>query len=438
MGHEDSGLRSEDAVELLKKFGPNKFKKKDTIPMPVTVVRDGRLRPLMPIDLVPGDICQCSEGQLVLADIVIISFGIGCGEVIISDSHLTYVSGGDTAKPKKIGDKCFYGTVVCAGNFYGRVEATGKNTAMCIWQKSNKSSDKGGFGKLFDTGSKSWFKKKTTKEIPGSVDPVLTYPLPRLGDFLNEPSGAKYFKKVLDPGVPSHAYDCFFETEGFKKNPSLDAAKIIYDRFVGAGGKQKLPLSAKVVGEIDDELASLKRKPTPGALDRLQHSALEYMMPAWSSFRTRPEFNEWLHDAKHTSVDQLNKEWWKKYRNSKWAHTGKKGSKDSRKSNFELDGNAILKPSRLPANKKALNGQYAMVFWPVDNLSRLCHILAYTPQEDCFQVQYFFDGKAYDEHFDTDWKIIEMEKEAALDYRGSDVTGSNTNSLLSRDSDSWN
>lgn len=60
----DAGLKSEDALILLKKHGPNKYKKKDTIPMPITVVRDGRLRPLMPIDLVPGDIVHCTEGKL--------------------------------------------------------------------------------------------------------------------------------------------------------------------------------------------------------------------------------------------------------------------------------------------------------------------------------------------------------------------------------------
>lgn len=51
---DDSGLDTAEYEIRLKKYGPNKYAKEDTINTAVTVCRDQRWKQTMTVDLVPG------------------------------------------------------------------------------------------------------------------------------------------------------------------------------------------------------------------------------------------------------------------------------------------------------------------------------------------------------------------------------------------------
>src|SRR5690349_17289665 len=71
-------------------------------------------------------------------------------------------------------------------------------------------------------------------------------------------------------------------------------------------------------------------------------------------------------------------------------------------------GNSIPKSCELPDNRYSLQNRYCQVYWPLDDLTRVCHVLSYDEKTDCYQVFYFFDGLLYDEYFDSDWSLIEI------------------------------
>jgi len=145
-----------------------------------------------------------------------------------------------------------------------------------------------------------------------------------------------------------------------------------------------------------------------------------------NAFRTGLEFDQWLREAKGTSTDQLNKNWWKTYGRTKWGNQGKLCKTGARGKGLEMDGNTVPKTSHLPEERNSIVNRFCQVYWPEDNLTRVCHVLAYDETRAVYQVFYFFDEKAYDEFFDSDWQVIHTEDNKACDFR--DLAEMSTNS----------
>jgi len=143
------------------------------------------------------------------------------------------------------------------------------------------------------------------------------------------------------------------------------------------------------------------------------------------------EFDQWLREAKGTSTDQLNRDWWKVYGKTKWGNQGKVCKNQARAKGFELDGNAVPKTSSMPEIPESIVNKFCQVFWPEDNLTRVCHILAWDSHKEVYKVFYFFDEKEYDEFFDSDWQIIQTDESKAFDFR-------DPGSISTTGSSNWN
>lgn len=110
------------------------------------------------------------------------------------------------------------------------------------------------------------------------------------------------------------------------------------------------------------------------------------------------------------------------------GNAGKKISKAGIAQSFEHNGNIVTVSSTLPGKRTSLDGKYALVYWPEDDCTRLCHILGWQDASQMYKVTYLFDGKVYDENFDTEWKLVELTKQLDLDFNSDAGTQSNPNS----------
>jgi len=267
------------------------------------------------------------------------------------------------------------------------------------------------------------FKKKS---IPPSRDPIANYPLPPLTDFLKDAAGLKYIRKNLTSTCQTENLECYEACVKYAQDPSKGSAQNIWDKFIKSDASDLVNLPADMVDGVS---AGLKKDKTPADLfSDVQQETLQMIESnCWTNFRSTKEFDQWLWETKQTTPSQLKKQWWKTNKKTKWGNVGKKSSSSAKAQAYEHAGNIITRSSTLPPQKNKLDGKYALVFWPEDNVTRLCHILGYIAKTDCYKVTYMFDNKVYDEHFDTDWKLLEVQKSAALDY------GSDTQSALSRE-----
>ncbi|MCC5998368.1 MAG: plasma-membrane proton-efflux P-type ATPase [Thermofilum sp.] len=84
------------------------------------VLRDGAWRAIPANELVPGDYVHLSGGDIVPADVEIVS-----GQILVDQSQLT---GESRSVEKKAGDVAYAGSLVVEGEAYGVVKATGTKT----------------------------------------------------------------------------------------------------------------------------------------------------------------------------------------------------------------------------------------------------------------------------------------------------------------------
>jgi len=262
--------------------------------------------------------------------------------------------------------------------------------------------------------------------IPPTKDPVLNFRLPPLHQILNSPQELptfKYVKLCLKSLNSEHLLECYQEISVFQQEPkpTKALAQEIYFRYLHTGSPQRVHLPATQYEKIESDVNALKDFASPKLFDVVQQ---EIATKTISAFRSSPEFDQWLKESKRTCVENLTRDWWEKYKKTKWAAHGRKCVKQSAKDKcLELPGNLITKSCELPENRYYLQNRYCQVYWPVDDLTRVCHVLSYSEKHGSYQAYYFFDGNLYDEYFDSDWSIIDIKMDEVAE-EGCDREGS--------------
>lgn len=188
----------------------------------------------------------------------------------------------------------------------------------------NLASPKTGRG-LLSLGS-----PRTKTAIPISYDPVFTYSLPPLDEFLATEAGEKSFRRVLEIQHATDNLDCFQAIKKFQKQPTRENLEIVWNNFVSEKAIRQVNLTARVYTEISSLI--VQGVMTKHMFDIVLDALRQIMIQNWyngfryqssqfiswfTKIRTTPAFEDWLL-TQGTSSERLRDEWWEKNKNSKW------------------------------------------------------------------------------------------------------------------------
>jgi len=127
---------------------------------------------------------------------------------------------------------------------------------------------------------------------------------------------------------------------------------------------------------------------------------------AFANFRTREQFfDPYLIEAKATSAAKLRSDWWAENRRTKWGAHGQECIPTPFQKFIEDQGNAIKRLSN-QKDPEDMEGLHVKVYWPADNLTRVCKLLKYNKKGRFFTAFYYFCEEELEEHLDTDWEFF--------------------------------
>jgi len=270
---------------------------------------------------------------------------------------------------------------------------------------------------------------KRLPPVPAQFDPVTNYKLPELSIFLTDPASLKCMKNTSASNANCVSF--LTDHERFTADPTVELAESILGKYLVDGAASSIQCSSEAVVSLQKALQKCNPKSVPADLfqDCSEQVKVQLANYLHDNFRGSKDFVVWLSEARGTTPEKLRKEWWKPYKKTKWAHPGKKGKAAAIAKGFEIPGNAVPNPSSIAkVQPNSLLGRFALVYWPSDNLTRTCHILSYVQSSAVYKVFYFFDGKKYDEFFDSDWQIVQTDIEpgTTLQYDPNNVQSIST------------
>jgi len=257
---------------------------------------------------------------------------------------------------------------------------------------------------------------KKEKKICPQKDPVLNYSLPPLEDFLLTEIGVKHFSRMLEAEHSLENLECYLAMVDYAKNPSVAAANKIWETFVDRKASRTVNLTAVVYHELEQKMADTKNKGTCPAdqFDSGRGALLTLMkFNHWVNFKMKNQyFDPWLHDAQGTSIAKLNAEWWDQNKGNKWGNVGEECNNKVFKKFVEQPGNTVTKPHVGLGNisdPRHLETMTILVYWPADDVTRLCRLNRFDKRTQLFTASYFFNGVDYEEPLDTEWCTHKVE-----------------------------
>jgi hypothetical protein len=258
---------------------------------------------------------------------------------------------------------------------------------------------------------------KKEKKICPQKDPVLNYDLPPLEDFLLTENGIKHFRRMLEDEHSIENLECYLAMVSYSKTPSVASANKIWNTFVDRKATQTVNLTAVVYHDIEQRMDECKKagKDYPTDLFDGAKGALLTLMKFnhWVNFKMKPQyFDPWLHDEKGTSIAKLNAAWWQQNLGNKWGNTGLECTNKVFRKFVEQPGNTVTKGYiglKSISDPKNLSNLTVLVYWPADDVTRLCRLHRFDKLNQLFTATYFFNAVDYEEPLDTDWCIHKVE-----------------------------
>lgn len=125
--------------------------------------------------------------------------------------------------------------------------------------------------------TKSLKPKNESRDIPILKDPVINYPIPPLEQLLEQPAGYKYFAQLLESERALENLECYSTIGNYKKNPTQEAAKFIWNEFIQRRSQKNVNLTAQVYTPIEQHMTSASQKVNPKLFDDAQTALLSLM-----------------------------------------------------------------------------------------------------------------------------------------------------------------
>lgn len=125
----------------------------------------------------------------------------------------------------------------------------------------------------------------STKKIPIARDPIATYPVPPLEEFLKDPIGYKYVRLQLAKTMQNENLDAYTECLEYRKSPSDEKLQEIWKKYIATDAPERVNLTGDTFEDIQKYIKN-PTKPTDDLLDNTIAELLKLVdQNCWSSFR---------------------------------------------------------------------------------------------------------------------------------------------------------
>jgi len=143
----------------------------------------------------------------------------------------------------------------------------------------------------------------------------------------------------------------------------------------------------------------------PNMFEGASQAVVQAIVPQIAAFRGSPDFEAWLLESEAKTPTKLRQDWWIANKHSKWAHIGDKCTNLTFQAYVEFPGNAVVnKTDLLSRDPLTLEDSIVRVFWPADNLTRVCRLMKWQKAKKVFSAFYYFDDMDIEEDLTTDWE----------------------------------